>query len=235
MSTATNAALNNRLLRSLPRSDFEKLQPHMEVVELQFGEVLHDPGSTLRHVYFPETAVISMIIGTLDGASVEVGMIGRQGMSGVRAFLGADTAPHAAIVQIAGSTIRLSSKSFKEVCQSCEVLPALVMRQAHILITQISQAAACHSLHTVKGRLSRWLLELRDRTDLQQFSFTHQSISSRLGVRREAVTMAARSLQRTGLIRYSRGRIELTDAKGLRELACECYSVLAGLLESAES
>jgi|SRR5581483_878280 len=224
-SKATSPPITYLLLAALPRKEYERLRPHLELVSLHISEVLYEAGASIRHVYFPHYSMISLLTLRVGGEKVEVGVIGREGMVGLPVFLGTDISPNQVIVQVADGAMRMKSEALKAELRRGGALPGLLLRYTHARITQISQTAACNSLHTVGERLCRWLLMVHDRVESDDFLLTHEYISEMLGVRRAGVTSAARLLQQGGLIRYSYGKVTILNRKGLEQTACECYRI----------
>ena len=226
MSEQPRPAHENHILASLPPEDYERLRPHLEPFEMKHGHVLHQPGETLKYVYFPENSMISLISHTAAGESVEVGVVGFEGMAGVSAVLGADTAPHEAMVQIHDGGTRLGVSELREEFRRGGVLHDMLLRYTQTLLLQTSQVAACNRLHSLSERLAPWLLMSLDRCVCDELPFTQEFLSLMLGVRRAGVTEAAIILQAEGLIHYTRGRITVIDRPGLETHSCECYPVV---------
>ncbi|MFL6336992.1 MAG: Crp/Fnr family transcriptional regulator [Pyrinomonadaceae bacterium] len=220
-STATN-----RLLDALPRREYERLLPELELVTMPFAEVLHEPGERIRHVYFPNDSVVSLLAEVSARSPLEVGLIGNEGLAGISVFMGVDTSPHRAVVQGLGTAMRLRASVLRKESESVGPLHRLLHLYAHSLLTQVSRSAACNRFHMVDARLARWLLMTGDRLGANEFRLTQDFISNMLGVRREGVNKAAGVLQKEGLITYSRGRIEILDRVGLEAVSCECYRII---------
>ena len=180
----------------------------------------------MEHVYFPTTSVVSTLYTMEDGATVEMGLVGTDGVVGVHLFLGADTTPSQAVVVVGGEAFRIKTKTLREAFSLGGPLQCQLLRYTQAFITQISQTAVCNRLHVVEQRLCRWLLMCRDRVETNDLQMTQEFISNMLGGRRETVTVAAGRLQGAGLIRYSRGHITILDRKGLEASVCECYPVV---------
>lgn len=220
-------AAENHLLRALPRRDYQRLARYLEPVALSFGQVLYQPGSRIRHVYFPLGGVISLLTVVHHPAkAAEVAVVGREGVIGASAALGVDVAHFRAVVQSAGSAARLSSSRLRAASAMHGAWHRELFRFTHTLMTHAAQTAACNRFHRVDARLARWLLATRDRVRSREFRLTQEFLSHMLGVRRPGVTAAAASLQKRRLINYRRGSIELLDPAGLENAACECYRVL---------
>lgn len=221
----------NHLLAALPEVEFEHLLPHLELVPMPLAEVLYESGAHLQYVYFPTSAIASLQYVMENGASAEIAGVGNEGVVGISLFMGGDTTPSRAIVHTAGYGYRLKAKLLLEEFnriggRRAGVLQHLLLRYTQALMTQMSQTAVCNRHHSVDQQLCRWLLLTLDRLPSNELTITQELIASMLGVRREGVTEAAGKLQRDGLIRYSRGRIEVLDRAGLENRVCECYSVV---------
>ena len=233
--TVTKEPVKNELLAALPRAAYLRLLPQLEPVSLPLGTGLYNSGESIEHVYFPEGALISLVTHMRDGATVEVGLIGRDGMVGIPVLLGDDIAFEAAVVQIAGDALRMPSVSFKELIKgrSSSLLTRLLL-YTRVLMKQVAQTAACNGRHTAEKRLARWLLMCHDRVESDELALTQEFISDMLGLRHAGVSSAAINLQHEGFIRYSRGRITILQRKALEAFACECYAaVMGGVVPSA--
>jgi CRP-like cAMP-binding protein len=213
----------NRLLAALPRAAYRRLAPDLELVKLTFGEVLYEPGEPIRHVYFPNDSLVSLLTVVDLHLALEVGMVGREGMVGVAFALGIVESPVRAMVQGAGSAMRLKAPRFRSEFVQSEILRRQVLLYTHALMAQVAQTAACNRFHVVEARLARWLLMTRDRVASNQFHLTHEFLGHMLGVRRVGVTNAAHALRRRNLIDYSRGDIAIMNGRGLEAAACSCY------------
>jgi CRP-like cAMP-binding protein len=219
-------ALENHLLAALPACELAHFADRLELVTLAAGEVLYESGGQLQHVYFPTTAIVSLLYLLEDGATAEIAMVGNEGILGISLFMGGETTSSRAVVQRSGQALRLRSDLLKLEFNRAGPLLRLLLRYTQALITQMMQTAVCNRHHSVEQQLCRWLLLSLDRTATQSVSMTQESIANLLGVRREGVTEAAGHLQRDGLIRYSRGQIEVLDRAGLERAVCECYRVV---------
>ena len=226
MSHATPPPVVNRLLGSLPRQARQRMLERCEPVELVFGTILSEPGEHIRHVYFPTTSFISLIAALEDQASLEVGLIGSEGMHGVSLALGVDTSPMRALVQGSGSAVRMSAAVFRGELEHGPALRRHLDRYIYVLLAQLAQTAACTCFHVLEARLARWLLMTHDRAHADHFYLTHALLSDMLGVRRSGVTRAAGELQRKKLIHYSRGDVTVLDRRGLEKASCECYAAV---------
>jgi CRP-like cAMP-binding protein len=213
----------NQLLAALPARERKRLIPALEPVPLTVGDVLYDPDDAIRHVYFPNHGVVS-IINTLGGhLSIEVGMVGREGMVGVPVFLGVGKAVNQAVVQVPGDAFRMAARAFKEEAKRDGPFHDLLHLYTHALLTQMSLSIACNRFHNVEKRFARWLLVIHDRVDCDEFTLTQEYISRMLGAHRPHVTTAARALQKAGLISYSRGKLAILNRRGLEKTSCGCY------------
>jgi CRP-like cAMP-binding protein len=216
--------IKNLILAGLPRKEYACLLPDLEAVALPSGEKLYKSGDAIGHVYFPGDGLVSLVTHMNDGTTVEVGIIGHDGMVGIPVLLGDDIAFEEAVVQIAGSAMRMKSGVFKEALgTNHSPLLTQLLLYTRALMKQVGRTAACNRIHTVEERLSRWLLMCRDRMESDELPLTQEFISNMLGTRRASVGTAATGLQTEGLIRYSRGHISILDRDGLEEAACECY------------
>lgn len=216
----------NQLLSSLAREDYERIRPHLEHIELPAGTVLYEIDDTFMYAYFPLSGMISLLSINADGGTMEVAMIGNEGMVGLPAILGINKVPYQVMVQIRGSGIRISADLLCGEFNRGGRLQDVLLRYTCTLLRQTSQSAVCNHFHTVEQRLSRWLLALRDRVQSNELPLTQEVISQLLGVPRTNVTMRAGTLQQKELIRYSRGKIVIVDPRGLEAAACECYRMI---------
>jgi len=216
----------NRLLAALPDDVFARLEPHLEPFPLALGQTVYEANDRLSHVYFPTTAVVSLVYTMESGTSAEMGVVGNDGIVGIAVFMGGDTTPNRAVVQNAGNTLRLELRAFREEYKRVGELHRLLLLYTQALLTQFSQSAVCNQMHSVYQRLCRCLLLSHDRLPSNELAMTQELISNILGVRREGVSVAAHQLQESGLIRYNRGRITIVDRTGLESRVCECYRVV---------
>jgi CRP-like cAMP-binding protein len=217
---------NNHLIDSLPAEQWMRWEPHLEEVDLPLGRVLYESGSKLSHVYFPTTAIVSLLYVMENGASAEIAVVGNEGIVGVSLFMGGDTTPSRAVVQSAGKGYRLSAEHMKTEFNRAGPVLHLLLRYTQALLTQMAQTAVCNRHHSLDQQLCRWLLLSLDRLQGDELVMTQELIANMLGVRREGVTESALKLQRAGLIRYSRGHITVLDRAGLEQRSCECYAVV---------
>ena len=216
----------NHLLGALPAEVYDRLSPKLELVPLPLGMVLYESGDTMRHVYFPADAIVSLLYVMENGSSAEISVVGNEGIIGVALFMGGESTSSRAIVQSAGFAYRLLGQTFKDECSRHTGLLLLMLRYTQALITQMVQTAVCNRHHSIDQQLCRWLLLSLDRLSDNRLSMTQELIANMLGVRREGVTEAAGKLQKLGVIEYSRGRITVLDRPRLESLCCECYAVV---------
>lgn len=214
----------NRLLGALSRKDRQRFLAGCTPVELNFADVLAEPGTHIIHVYFPTDSFISLTTTTDASASLEVGLVGDEGMLGASLILGVDVSPLHAVVQGSGQALRMGTAQFRRELAISTMLQREVKRYLYVTMSQIAQTAACTRFHVVEERLARWLLMTHDRAHSDEFHVTHEFLAYLLGVRRVGVTMAATSLQKRKLISYKRGRITILDRNGLEAAACGCYA-----------
>ena len=221
----TRDAHRNHLLRALPDHEYARVRPHLEMLEYEALDLLVEAGESLRYVYFPENAVVSIVRRMKDGALIEAGTIGREGMTGMDALLGAAWAQSTMTTQVAGRMCRLPFDTTSELIRELPALRNMLSRFTLSFIDQVSQAVACNGRHSLVRRCARWLLTAHDRTDGDSFILTHEVLAQMLAVRRAGVTEAAVALKEKGLIRYSRGKVVIRDREGLEAAACECYAI----------
>jgi CRP-like cAMP-binding protein len=221
----------NQLLADLPEADWLRWRSQLEPVELRLGQVLFASGSTPAHVYFPTTAIVSLMYMAQDGASAEFAVVGNDGVVGISLFMGGNATPSEAVVQSAGQGCRLPASTVKNEVQRGGPALRMLLRYTHAMIAQVAQTAACNRYHSIDQRLSRRLLLGLDRSPADDLVMTQELAASLLGVRREGVTAAALKLQQAGVIRYSRGHIAVLDRRGLEGHACECYKVAKNAYE----
>ena len=223
---APSSPSQNHLLAALPAAELESLAPHLEPVQLLLGEMLYEPGSQLKHAYFPTTAIVSLHYIMESGASSESAGVGNEGVVGVSLFMGGDTTSSSAVVQTAGEAHRLPSRILMQEFNRAGALQRLLLRYTQALMTQMSQTAACNRHHSVEQQLCRWLLLTLDRLPSNELVMTQELIANMLGVRREGITEAAGKLQHAGVISYRRGHISVLNRAGLETRVCECYAVV---------
>jgi CRP-like cAMP-binding protein len=216
----------NHLLAALPATEFERLAPHLELAAMRLGETIYEPGEKLQYVYFPTTAIVSLLYIMESGASAEMAGVGNEGVLGISLFMGGDTTPSSAVVQTAGHCYRLEARLLKEEFNRAGLVQKLLLRYTQALVTQMTQTAACNRHHSIEQQLCRWLLLTLDRLPSSELIMTHELVAGAFGVRRESITEAAGNLQRAGLIRYRRGHIAVFERSGLEAGACECYAVV---------
>ena len=216
----------NHLLAALPNLVTSRWLAHLEDVELSLGQVLYESGGTLSHVYFPTTAIVSLLYVMENGASAEIAVVGNEGIVGISLFMGGESTPSRAVVQSAGRGLRLKAQILKDEFNQAGPVLHLLLRYTQALITQMAQTAVCNRHHSLDQQLCRWLLLSLDRLQGDELVMTQELIANMLGVRREGVTEGALKLQQAGLIRYARGRITVLDRGGLEKRTCECYAVV---------
>ncbi len=217
---------SNQLIYSLPEADWLRWQPQLEWVDMPLGQVMYESGRVLEHVYFPTTAIVSLLYVMEDGASAEIAVVGNEGVVGISLFMGGESTPSRAVVQSAGEGWRLRARVIKAEFERPGPVMHLMLRYTQALITQMAQTAVCNRHHALDQQLCRWLLLSLDRLQGNELVMTQELIANMLGVRREGVTEAALRLQRLGLIQYARGRITVLDRPGLEARTCECYAVV---------
>jgi CRP-like cAMP-binding protein len=216
----------NHLLATLQGTEFDRLLPYLEVVQMETGEIVHESGEELAHAYFPLNCIFSLQYVLENGASAELAGVGNEGMLGISVFMGGSSTPSRAFVQTAGAACRLRSDRLRrEFAQGGQLMKALLL-YTQAFITQISQTAVCNRRHTIEQQLSRWLLQTVDRSSSSDLVTTQELIAGMLGVRREGITEAAQKLQGAGLIQYRRGHINVIDRARLENYSCECYKVV---------
>jgi len=220
------APRTNRLIAGLPSEVRQRWLPLLERVEVPQGLVLHESGHQMGHVYFPTTAIVSLVYETADGASMELAVVGNEGIVGVELLLGGGSTPSRAVVRAAGEVLRLPARAMQDEFARAGSAMHLLLRYTMALITQVAQTAVCNRHHSLDQRLCRWLLMSLDRAQGNEVVATQEQIANMLGVRREGVTESALRLHSLGLIRYTRGRILGLDRKGLERRVCECYAAV---------
>ncbi|MEO8384882.1 MAG: Crp/Fnr family transcriptional regulator [Betaproteobacteria bacterium] len=229
-----NVAISNRQLAALPQKDYQQLLAYLKPVELEFGDILYEAGDQIRYVYFPEDCLVSLLTAVDANRAAEVGLVGSEGMIGVPVALGIFVSPFLAVVQGAGTALRMKTVDFRREFGKSAALQGALFRFTHLLMIQVAQTAACNRFHVVTQRLARWLLMTRDRVHANEFLLTQEFLGRMLGVRRVGVTAAASALQKLKLISYSRGNITIIDPAGLEAAACGCYETVNSLYAKAK-
>ena len=227
------AVPTNQMLATLPPEEYQRLlAAGLEPVTLAFGDLLHEPGELIQHIYFPSTGLLVSLLTTLqDHMALEIGLVGSEGMVGLPVAQGIDTSSVRAVVQGPGKALRMESSRFREALKISPVLQRTFHRYTYALIAQITQTAVCNRFHLVEARLARWLLMASDRLHTNPLRFTHEALADLLGVRRVGITVAASALQQQKLIQYSRGNIKILDREGLKVSACECYQKIKDIFD----
>lgn len=229
-----NTQQANRVLASIPARDYQRLQVNLAPVRLKFGEVLYEPGKAIKYVYFPTDCLISLLTTVDKRRSLEVGMVGNEGMAGMPFILGIGVSGVRAIVQGGGGALRMASAPFRVEFDRNAALQEALYRYTYALMAQISQTAACNRFHDSEARLARWLLMTRDRVGSDTFPLTHKFLAHMLGLRREGVSEAANALKRRNLIDYSRGNMQIMDVRGLKKASCSCYQTVKAVFDRAQ-
>jgi CRP-like cAMP-binding protein len=218
--------IGNRILLSLPENEYQSLRPFLSFVQMQHHDSLHEPGERLEFAYFPNRGLVSLVVAMKEGKTVEVGVVGNEGLIGTPAVVGLNRSPHRAVVQIAGDGLRVRTDALRSVLPTTPQLQFMASRHAVIQGMQAAQSAACNRLHGIEQRLARWLLIMQDRIDDGLLHITHDFLATMLGTDRPSVSLAAGILQRKGTIEYTRGAVRVLNRKRLEECACECYGVI---------
>ena len=226
MPPAKSPPIANRLLAALPKKDYLRLVRHLEEVPLVFEKILYRPDELISDVYFLNSGIVSLLAGLKERATLEVGLVGNEGMVGLGVFLGVTSSMNRAVVQGTGSAMKMKANALRKVCNNGGALPRLLQRYSHSVLMQITQSAVCNQFHSVNARLARWLLMTQDRMGDDEFRLTQEFLSHMLGVRREGVSVAAGDLQRRKLISYSRGHLKVLDRAGLLAISCGCYEII---------
>lgn len=216
----------NRILAALPAAEYRHLFSKLTQIALIYGENIYERGAIIRHVYFPDSGIVSLLAAVEDDMMLEVGLVGNEGVVGLPVFLGINTSNNRAIVQGKGFAMRMEAADFLAECKNSATLPRILQRYAHSLLTQVSQSAVCYRFHLAETRLARWLLMTADRMHADKFQLTQEFLSNMLGVRRESVNKSAVILQQQQLISYSRGNISIINHAGLEKAACPCYGII---------
>lgn len=221
-----NSISLNKLLCTLSDSEFQTIGPYLQEVVLESGTILHEAYDPIKFVYFPLTAMISLVSIMENGSTTEIGLIGNEGMIGLPVFLGGEFTISRAIVQMSGKSLKMRSDILVKEFKEGGALQKILLLHTQARLTQIAQSAACNRQHKIEARLARWLLSVYDCVLKDELDLTQEFISNMLGVRRAGVTIAANNLQDRGIIRYNRGKIVILDHKKLEETSCECYRVV---------
>ena len=220
------APIANRLLAALPTAEYKRLLPNLEKFALTYSTIIYEPNEPISHVYFPDSGIISLLSAVTTNDTLEVGIVGNEGMVGLSVFLGVEISSNRAIVQGEGVAWRIPISDFQTECARNGELSQRLKRFTHSLITQISQSAVCNRYHLIEARLARWLLMTQDRMESDNFQITQDFLSNMLGVRREGVNKAATNLQNSQLITYTRGNLSILNRTGLEAVACQCYGII---------
>jgi CRP-like cAMP-binding protein len=226
MAEGTVKLGRNRLLDALDRFTRETLAPDLKLVQLGIKDSVYKPGQPIHNVYFPLSGVVSLLASTETGPPIEVATIGNEGMAGLPLFLGTDRSPGSCFCQVPGSALKMSAAAFRAAAKENGVFTQILHRYTQALMVQISQSTACNRKHSIRERCARWLLLTHDRVGKNNFLLTQEFLGEMLGVRRASVGVVVASLQRSRLLRYSRGRITILDRRGLESVSCVCYSIV---------
>lgn len=218
--------MNNHLLAAMSPDVIDRIAGRMELVSFDLGNVLYEAGDKMTHIYFPTTAIISLLYVMENGGTAEIGIAGNNGLVGIALFMGGDTTSSRAIAQSAGESLRMRGEDLMLEFKLGGLFQDILLRYTQALMTQISQTAVCNRLHSIEQQLCRWLLINHDQLPADKLVMTHELIANMLGVRREGVTQAAGHLQDMGLIKYARGTVYILDRPGLERSSCECYKVV---------
>jgi CRP-like cAMP-binding protein len=226
IAASRQLVVRNRILGALPHEEFARLQPYVEKVNLEKGQILYLPEDNIEHIYFPENGLLSLLFTTENGSTIEVASVGREGAVGIPAILGNQIIRYEVTVQFTTEAWKIKAKRLQEEFDKGKALHEFVLRYLNVLISQLSQSSICNKFHSLDEALSRWLLGVQDRVNSDNLELTHETISHSLGVPRTAVTGAAGELQKAGIIRYMRGKISILDRARLEEKSCECYRII---------
>lgn len=216
----------NALLGNLTKKEYQRLLPLMEAIPLKLGKTIYQVGDLISDVYFPNSGIVSLLAGDPGRFTLEVGLVGSEGMVGLPVFMGVGTSRNHAVVQGEGAALRMTAATLRKECNNGSPLARVMRRYTHSLVTQITQAAVCNQFHSIEARMARWLLMTHDRMNEDEFPLTQEFLSHMLGVRREGVSRAASELQKRKLIRYSRGNLTILDRPGLEATSCGCYEII---------
>ena len=221
-----NIPNGNKMLAALPAKEYRRLANKLEPFNLKLGETIYQPNESIKDVYFPNSGIISFLTAIEKRSTLEVGLVGNEGMVGLSTFLGTTKSPNSAVVRATGIAWKMRVTDFLKECRENILLSRIVHHYTHLLLTQLSLVGACNRFHPIVKRLTCWLLMTSDRMGTEKFHVTQQFISNMLGVRREAVALAASSLQEKQLIIYSRGNLSILNRAGLERFACKCYAIM---------
>lgn len=227
VSKNRNGQIKNRILAGLTHEEYERLAPHLQETSLSLGTILYDFDEPITHVYFPNNDTLgSLLTGTEHDAAIEIGVTGSEGLLGFCVLLGIETTPHRVLIQIPGTALKIKAAVLRREFRQGGRLHDSVLKFTHALFTQASQTALCNRLHSVEGRLARWLLTVHDRVESDQFPLTHDFMARMLGANRSSVSLTAATIQQAGYIRYSRGKLTVLDREGLEDTSCDCYRIV---------
>ncbi len=226
LTTQSTISTQNVILSSLPKEDYERMLPDLEQVRLELGQIIYRAEEPIEYVYFPHHAMVSVIVNTSDGQCAEVGVIGREGMTGMEVLLGGSSTLNENLIQHSDGALRMKVAAVRQEFNRGGALHDLLLNFTRLLMIQISQTALCNRLHTIEERLSRWLLLCQDRAETNKLQLTQEFLAMMLGTNRATVTISAISLQSAGYINYSRGKITITDREGLKNFTCVCYQTV---------
>jgi CRP-like cAMP-binding protein len=235
MLAANQRSNANDLLATMPRPAYQRMLTGFEPVKLVYGQVLYEPAGQIRHVYFPTDCLVSLLTAVDKNRTLEVGMVGNEGMVGMPMVLGIGLSAVRALVQGSGTAMRMTATRFRAEFKKNPTLQRALFRYTHLLMAQVSQTAACNRFHQAEARLARWLLMTSDRMHVDEFRLTHEFLGHMLGLRRVGVTKAASVLERKKLIEYSRGNIKILNRTRLEAAACPCYRIVKNLQDNAQS
>lgn len=225
-SKIQSAPTANRLLAALPAKEYERLLPKLNQIPLIYSENIYEPGEVVRYVYFPTSGIISLLAVVEKHSTLEVGIVGNEGVVGLSVFFGVETSNSRALVQGTGAAMRMKATDFYKESLKGGALTRILQRYTHSLLTQVSQSAVCYRFHLVEARLARWLLMMHDRMERDEFKITQEFLSNMLGVRREAVNKAASAFQQKEIISYNRGNVAVNNRAKLEAAACDCYNII---------
>jgi CRP-like cAMP-binding protein len=221
-----DTARSNRLLGALETASRRRIDPHLQPIKLKLGAIVCDAGGVLKHAYFPQGAVLSLLTVLENGSAIETANIGREGAFGLFAAMYSRVSFNRCLVQLEGGIVRCPIELLQSEFRRSEYVRDLLVSYSETLLAQVQQSVACNAMHSTEERMCRWLLMMHDRAEGEALPYTHEFLSHMLGANRKSVTLAARSLQTAGLINYRRGRIQVLDRPGLEKASCECYAVV---------